>query len=783
MGLFSSKKKHFVDSAVVRVIEDDYLPDVLKKSVLEASVKNLNISDTLIGNIIGGTSFNFESAYRYAQRADGYTFGTPDVLLYSSDVSKDLVLPAINAQANGTVDRIEYAVYRPLNNFFMAWKLLYETLSYQDESTDYMVADPQGNTFIPDWVTPNDNADGSTPLVYLEQIEVSHASTPGQEVEVSSLGSVETRLSKEGQVPGQAATQRANTELLGEWDAREVITIGSQETEGFTLHAVWEELAEGETEGKGTLVRSSQFFDLSEDYDEDKEYFQAKVIVRTQNELRPFYFVYRPGEGTYPELDNYLKTPEQVDNGEYFPFVVFRQEAQNRASKRFENTEQFKTTEKLCEKIGFDFVDMAAEIHGKEDDPNEGIDDIRQAVMTMAVPITTEDPIQLEYLFLYFNELIERIGLQPTPPKQEIGNYLGDQATFATEFTDADFSLFVSFDGIERNIVAGIIGDVGTMTNDESIRDFQEDFSSFGSNIFIASSAPVNSKTRTLRRQILPNAYEEIVITNPQFRYKVFEDKGVEGGKDDERLLIPVNMRLARNFALVERELLYTSSLNFVFNSHKIEKVKWYQRGAFKAILIIIAVVLTLWDGGFTFAQVIAALAAGGAAAAIMTWIIISTFIQVMLIGKILSMAIKKVAQIVGIEVAQVLAVIAVAFAAYGYITNSAVIFNATPMQLIDVASNLIDASISMEFEDLISDYEDFEAYKEEKMELLEAAQDLLGDPLNIDPMLFVYREPIFVPGESPDAFFERTIENTNPGAASLDFIQNYFDISLRLPT
>jgi hypothetical protein len=874
MGLFSSKKKHFVDSAVVRVIEDRLLPDTLAASVAEAVLGqgDPSISGTIIENLLFGNWRNFEKAYRYALKPDGYTEGTPDVVYYSSDVAKSLVAEPV-ATDYGTVQSIEYALFKPLNNFFMAYKKLYEELDYCD--TD-LASQATANSFKPDWVTPARNGDKTTPLVYLEKIVVQHDSPPGQGVETNALGSPEGRLSKEGQVPRAVELERAAQ--LSTWDAREEVVLAVNALESFELHAVWEERGEGVLEGDGILKRSSKYFSLT-DYDEDAEYFQVKAIKRQQQQVtvpvvaavadgvpnavqaifkkllgrfpalsgqnywteairnnqatyadldysirqssefiarwagqtppstlevtenvratldywatgyityrnttqtvtvnKPVYFVYKPGGGRFPNLDNFTKTPAVVENGEFFPFIIFRQNGQNRAANT--NTEQFKTTEKLCDILGFDYTEVSESIH-----ENPDIENVRQAVMTCAVPITTQDPIQLEYLFLHFNDLIERIGYQDISPAQfDADNLLGPAVAFAAQYTDGDFSMRVSFDGIERRIKVGDIGPVGTYTNGEETFDFQEDLGNFGTNIFIGAGASLSNKARILKRQLYPGIYEEIRIDNPQYRYEVFEDKGVEGGKDDERLLIPINMRLVKDISLTKREKLYAMSLNLVFNSHVVQTVKWYQRGAFAALLIVIAVVISLYDKGITLKWVPSSFAPGGTTAAITIAILLGVIGEVIVIAKLVQLGFKELSKAVGADIAVLLAVVAIAYGSYNYVTDSTAIFDITPMQFIDAASNLVENAIALEFEDLTLEAAELEKYKEEKLELLEEAQELLGNPLDINPLIFVYREPMNVLGEPPEGFYGRTL-NANPGVTSLEFVQNFYDVSLRLPT
>jgi len=123
-----------------------------------------------------------------------------------------------------------------------------------------------------------------------------------------------------------------------------------------------------------------------------------------------------------------------------------------------------------------------------------------------------------------------------------------------------------------------------------------------------------------------------------------------------------------------------------------------------------------------------------------------------------------------------------VIYGAYGQFTGAELFLNLSPSELINIANNTIQQVLNLEMSDLLLEWETFAEYQEAKMELLEDANALLGDPLNINPLMFVYREPRVILGEGASGFFDRTVNNANPGLLSIDFLQNFYDVSLKLP-
>ena len=78
---------------------------------------------------------------------------------------------------------------------------------------------------------------------------------------------------------------------------------------------------------------------------------------------------------------------------------------------------------------------------------------------------------------------------------------------------------------------------------------------------------------------------------------------------------------------------------------------------------------------------------------------------------------------------------------------------------------------------------EDFTQLVDAKSEELQKIQELLDPKIALDPFSFIGKTPLLIAGESPEGTFTRTIHSGNVGARQYDFIQNYVDISLRLPT
>lgn len=749
MGLFSSKKKRFVETSVVRAIEDEFLPSILREAVVEAVFANRDLMGVVQDQALNGRFRNFERMYRWARTPGNYAYGLPDVNVRSSDEGFAL------AQAHlenllGTPIEIEYLHYRPLNNVHAGFEYISRLWDY-DESTNTLTV-------------PGEPATGT---YYLKKMVALHDTAVGQEPEPSALGVFGSGASA-GFTPERPSLDGITSTGLGDLVVGQEVVVrsGPEAVEIHWLHDL-----------DGVLREGFETVDLT-NYSEDREYYQAKVRYTDGGSPAVFYWIYDTTTGSDDALNRVFEPADYTSPGSYFPFAVFRSEQENRTEN--ESTPEFQSTAKLLDIIGMDFKEVGESIH-----ENPDIDDIRQAVLLLAVPITTDNEIQVEYLFRYFADIYEKLppAAQERHPRLSMltDQLVGNDTSFALQISDADFSLNISFDKITRQLRAGSIGAVGTYTNSQaSLQPVQ----TFVPGMQFQTTTPINGRVRYLRKQITPQVYEEIAIENPRFRYPVnIENKKfVEGGADDERLLIPLEFNICKQINVLKREVLYNRSLNFVFNSYVVQKVKWYETGIFKALLVVVGVVIAFATG--PLGATLAAAASAGASALALT--VVKLVVGFILKSLVFQFVFTELVQAIGIEAAAILAVAAALLGGVKALQAGELVSGSTAAKLVQAANGLvtgINGAIKDAFGNLVREAELLAEEQEALQEKLSSAQELLGDPLNIDPFVFIGEVPMFIAGEAPDAYFNRTVHSGNVGVASLNIIQNFVDISLRLPS
>jgi len=760
MGLFSSKKKHFVDTQVTRVIEDDLVPDALEGALINSLFTKTSLQTEIYNHALKGGHRQFSRMYRYAERGE-YYYGLPDARVLSSSDGLIAARAKLGAVTGRTILSIEYMHFRPLNNYHKGWETLYEDFGY----------DPETNIVegIPGWT--------GNPL-YLDKLEAIYGTAPGLEPQISGLGSWDVS-SQTGETPLRVPVpENSKNQVVGE-DYR--IEVNAEEA--IEIHLVYrddvEEAEEGQIQELGEPL--NYIYSVALGDDPNNEYYQAKyTYLGPNNEILIGYWTYDPLTETIPELtDIYNQAP--TESGTYFPFVVFRSQGVNRGTEADVNTEQYKTSEELLHYLNMDYREIADALADAD-----GIEDVDQAVMMMGVPITSTDEVDVEYLFRYFDN-VRAFLPDPAGYKliEDYGKFLRVDAhyetslaqgeNYALDIRDADFRMTLSFDRITREIVPGTIGAVGTYEN--TLIDI-------GTNNPIITEIPEGAATRTGRRfdrQITETLLERIVVIDPQVRFHIAPGLGAEGGADDERLLIPVDYEVSRKMSLMNRETLYYRSLHFVFNSHVVQKIKWYERGFFKALLIVVAVVITILSYGVDGGQTLyAAIVAGTATTAML----ISAILNFVVTTLVFELVFTAIVEVIGLEAAQWLAIAAALVGGFKWIQHGKMTVNAANYMkastgLVKGAGNVLKDA----FTDLLDEYAEFELLKEARQDELDEANSLLGNGTYLDPYLLIAEEPLLIIGEPPSSYFERTIHRGNIGVETLNLVQNFVSTSLRLPT
>ena len=426
----------------------------------------------------------------------------------------------------------------------------------------------------------------------------------------------------------------------------------------------------------------------------------------------------------------------------------------------------------ICKNFGLNWKNWVDEIHNSVG----SVSKVRQIYMTYSLPANTTDPLIQDYLFSYFETLYGK--LPNVPAKTNYGDlnseYIqaGAKNGQSYEIKDNKYVQRIRFDAIGYLDIAGSIGPVGTTQSGRSERITELGLASVLSIFKPASKVVVHY----YRKQLTAATYREYLV------YGLAMDEMIKGGYrttaagNDEELLLPIDLSIDTGFSMRQLEELYTKSMYIVLNTLEVVKTKWYKTGIFKAIMIVVAVVVS-----YFFPP---------AGAAAWTWAAaLYAVVQTVVLGLLIQAAVKLLVKL-GVDVGAVAAIIAVVAVFYGgYIALSKTtgIAGVTAPQVLQIASqsfNMSSQGYALQTQEAIKDFNSLMAdLSKEEADLQRQAKEL---GLGQQGPLLMFEPPISIGvrmGEAPDDYLERSIHVSNSGTAVYSLIEMSVEMGVQLPS
>lgn len=766
MGLFSSKKKEIVNTTVQQMFKEEDLPHTIKLATIRAILNGGGISEYVMEDSLQSIGVKAGIAYNWAKF--NYGPGIPIATSQRISDARSIVLLTLSNAVGQTITA-DYVKFGPLNSIHFGWQKLVDTYEYNPLSNEII-----GLT-----------REEGFPCYLKDMVATYQKSTYDSAVQYSDMGVFE----QWGPAPSSGYTPENpfNTlQSFGQYAAQSVFEVSTDST--FDYVTVTYEFIKKEevpvivngvqtgTETKETLVIKDLVLSLAP-YNMDADYHQVRYKL-PDNSIH--FFTYLDGAGEYPEIDDVYKT-QFAELGTYIPWTYFRYAGTNRGDKSLWGTDEYKQYVKFCKFMGIDYQTIA---DGVDADPDVG--DVEQAILMFAVNPGATSQVEQEYLFEYFN-LMYSVGAGSANP----GGLLTDQfsafttsPTVAQVIQDRKFAIALVHSGISKKRISGVIGDIGTFTGKMLTVTTESEYDLVNSDRGPQrETQTVSTPTFVYQKQVLPSVYEEIQVYNPGQVYQITGKSGAAAHAGDPELLIPLDKTIVDSITFRKREELLTRAMYMVVNTKIVVKTKWYQSGWFKAVMIIISIVIIVLSWGSLSGAVAAAWQAGMTAVAILV-------VQTVVTSIIISYAVKMFVKAVGPEAGLFLAVIAIAYG--GYSSYGAAEGTAQAVwsdRLLMLGNNLASAT-SDEYGRLIKaeqkDILGFQDYANQMMkDLDDKTEDLLGTKYTggVSGLEFVSYAPMEVFGEAPGDFYNRTIHSGNIGTIGFTAVTEYYNNALRLPT
>ncbi|RLB94503.1 MAG: hypothetical protein DRH26_01065 [Deltaproteobacteria bacterium] len=504
--------------------------------------------------------------------------------------------------------------------------------------------------------------------------------------------------------------------------------------------------------------------------------FYQKLNSLGEIRSRDDAWVYRTSEDLYPELKPDPTAPI-VD--EFLPVVPIRYKNDDLTDISLAETDLYKTSTKLLKHLK-----LSLNTFGNLVNKNPDVDDIDHAYVMFGVDLQTEHKESILYLIEFFerlyqynqtknytdfvNNLDEPIVLNTAQNIFEAAS--GDTSSFEEYGLDLtihyDYITVESYSGtvgtgeigeVEKSIVGytvtinlgpGIPAHGEAEYGDGSVPDRYYDSKRAYLKLKIQETEVIVKEVRVYNLSVVNDIYKDHDVTT------TIRDVGEDS--DEHNLLLPLQFNLSETFTFPQRNALYAKSSMMVINSYEKVKVKWYQTGFFKFLVIVVAIIITIWTGQGWVAGL--AVAAGQGALYLIMYLAMP-----FLIALALDMAMDWLVTVIGPKFALIAAVVALAVALVVPGAGTMTLLNmqmTTSQVLLQGSAALVSSTnefLVEEGQEIVDDYVDFQGKLEDRYEELKLAQDLLEWETHASPLSFILPSRFkSVPNETPTQFFQR---------------------------
>ena len=776
MGLFSSKKKTYVNTSVSRMVDDaDIIPSskiavidyTLSQNSASTRLSAESLSDYLIRAGSNNIAARARKARKYASKP-AFAYGLPESNLVSRanvDVMAAVQDSLERVYPDGVI--VHDAYFGPMNNFYFLKPMLWQKYDYNYD-TNELVAESQRIGF----------------KCYMESAVIKYSKyTTADLIDPDTL--MQYGLSAEaGYTPFRAANPRAFqvpwvNDYEGDNDIAEVTVVyadsaGVKKTYKIVLDYLSYEPSSkppttGLDESDKDRIDPTAVAPIVEDTLQDKDYFQANYTYTQGDVTKTNTFIYLYGSGLDTKLDRLFNSTDMF--GSHIPRIYARMDGRACNDESLKDTPEYKAMVGMCRQLGMNWSEWVNEIHKSVG----ALEDVTQIFMTYSLPANTEDSLIQEYLFEYFMGIYGRIPDKFATTifyniKRDMISYGAKQGQTIV-VSDKAYAQQISFSSIGYLDVLGSIGKVGTMQSGVE-RDAA-----------VAASRPGGwvtgyafARYHYYRKQLTDTTYREVRV------YGLSSTEYVSGGYtttasgDSGNLLIPLDLAVDHEFNTKEKEFLYTKAMYIVLNTLKVVKTKWYQTGVFKAIMFIITVVIA-----YFFPP---------AGAAAMSWMAAAYAVAyAVAINIVISIAVKLLVSM-GIDVgvaAAIVAVVALVVGGYSALSKTGSAVGVTTQQLLQISSTAFSVSsqgYALQTQKAIKDFNSLMTdLTAEQKEIQEKALEL---GMGQHGPLLMFEPPISIGvriGEAPDDYYDRSIRINNLAGTIYSLTESSVDLALMLPT
>lgn len=455
----------------------------------------------------------------------------------------------------------------------------------------------------------------------------------------------------------------------------------------------------------------------------------------------------------------------------YIPTVSIRKNFVNLNSTTKPELKPIKRGLKL---VGLDLDYLTESIMSEEDGNNPNI--IDDSFVGYGINIRSTNQKCINYLYDFFN--FEALRYRPRITKGDwdaiasgganiegdiyINTKYNDIHLFGGDATN-NYKHRIRYRWSTRELISGSIGKIGTTSKEVTLRP----------NVNIGSF-PVDDSSLFLRRQVSATHYMELEIRGLQFVAETFPGYYayyyLSEINDDAKnhIYIPLVIGIVNSYGSYEQGELFKEGLTLTVFSKDVVKIPWYLRTGFLDMIQVIIIVVSL--GSMNVAT--------NSLFAFLKELAIEGIKQI-IITRILFLAIKKAADILGYDTVAIALALAAVYGGYNVIgADKKTVLEF--LKITQLASNAFNNAIADDTAEIVAKNDLYMQQYREAMKAIEEVNSQFTPSINeIYSRRFSFW---FNPNETPDMFFNRTIHSGNIGVESLKTISTFVDQMLTLP-
>ena len=805
MGLLGSKKKTVRGVSISRLIEDDSYKNPASEGVYAAVTSGSDLAATIRSHVTGSYFRKYEHIYNYASKGK-YTFGNIEEL----DVKGNTEANIRAALQQYVVSKLgsgwtlqDYQIDIP-NHLLFYYKVIKDSYEFssatnqgthhsivmylQDiqvnygtsftEAVDASLLDPMGNpatggqtytrtrdmnrphtpyAVVPDGDLVSGLNFAVSTWIYRENLETDTTRTYTRATVGAAWELINTSTVTTGELPTLPNTSMiqlsstSNTVIVSETATQKVtLTSVSQVNEyTYTLRYNFPRFL--------TFEEDHEWLDEGDEdnYEPDAETIQPGMAdveyismsaVNTAGETKVLLYAVDSGEAY---IDDALEIYTSLEIGEYYPRIYLRYDGVK--MNKDKKTKEFKSSRRVIKYLGLDYSDFIDDIH----ESVGSVGDVKHIYLQNCV--TLEDmkvsPLLREYAFRLLEAYFKTYAEGGANSTGQINLAFTDKKTHST------FS------------VTNVTKQTGQSTEPKGFYLLEHE------RLVPRGHAGFETVLDTELRFVKDGEYTSYTMIDWKVHLRAEGNNYTGlGTKEPDRYLI-LDRAVLRNskFTLPEKNEIVAKSINIIFITVKVVKKKWYQTGIFKAIIVIVAAVISA----------VVSVGTGGAgtpgAAAFMQAVLVAVAVSVT-VGVVIQIAVRLLVKL-GLDprIAAILVIIAAIVTGNVSLSNSAGTVTAqSVIRAVNTAYDVYSVGQQMELKQAAKHYEG-------QMENLSKMQDKLDDLQAefyknqnlLEIAAYNYTRNLAV-GEGYDDFIERTTL-VSAVDTTLDYISYYVDIQLNL--